>query len=83
MHIHIQRDKLTVLTKVQKQYRSGGEYLLLINRGHATTVHQQLQYLVVRTLRFHIHMKQTAVYHQPFTVPLSCTCVLRMEKQCS
>jgi len=83
MHINTQRDKMTVFTKVQKQYRSGGEYLLLINRGHATTVHQQLQYLVVRTLRLHIRMEQTAVYHQPFTVSLSFTCVLRMEKQCS
>jgi len=68
MHIHTQNDKLTVFTKVQKQYRSGGEYLLLMNRGHATTVHQQLRYLVVRTLRFHMCMKQIAVYRPPFTM---------------
>jgi hypothetical protein len=68
MHIYTQRDKLTVFTKVQEQYRSGGEYLLLINRVHATRVHQQLQHIVVRTLRFHTHMKQTAAYHQPFTM---------------
>lgn len=74
MHMHIQRNKLTVFTKVQKYYRSGGEYLLLIKRGHATTVHQQLQYLVVRILRFHVRMKQTAVYHQPFSVIIMYLC---------
>ena len=57
-----------IFTKMQKQYRSGGEYLLQINRVHATTVHQQLQYLVLRTLRFHIRMKQIADYHQPLTL---------------